>query len=178
MKWVESIGQLYHLNDLRVQALNKQTFAQRDQNLRDAIGNMERHCKAELDNVANHQACRKVLESLTNHWEGLTVFVDHPEIPMDNNEAERLERHPAVGRKIFYGSGSLWSGQLTAVLFSLFQTLHLWKINPRKWMTNYLEACAANHGKPPENIQSFLPWNMTGEQRKIPSLYPTPQDSS
>jgi hypothetical protein len=31
---------------------------------------------------------------------------------MDNNTAERAERGPVVGRKNYYGSGSLWSGQL------------------------------------------------------------------
>jgi hypothetical protein len=25
------------------------------------------------------------LKSFDTHWEGLTVFVDHPQIPMDNN---------------------------------------------------------------------------------------------
>ena len=53
------------------------------------------------------------------HWEGLRRFVDDPRIPMDNNTSERLERGPAVARKNFYGSGSLWSGQLMAALFSI-----------------------------------------------------------
>jgi transposase len=33
-----------------------------------------------------------------------------------------------VGRKNYYGSGSTWSGELAAMLFSLFQTLALWKL--------------------------------------------------
>ena len=73
-----------------------------------------------------HPARRKVLESLGNHWTGLTVFVEHPEVPMDNNTAERSERGPVVGRKNYYGSGSVWSGRLAAMMFSLFQTLCLW----------------------------------------------------
>ena len=178
MEWVEAIGHLYHLNHLRVQSFNELPFAEKDQDLKTAIEKMQRQYEAELTDGEIHPACRKALESLKNHWEGLTVFVEHPEIPMDNNEAERLERHPAVGRKNFYGSGSLWSGQLTAVLFSLFQTLRLWKINPRKWLTDYLVACAANEGKPPENIHSFLPWNLSEEQRKTYILETESQNSS
>ena len=87
-----------------------------------------------------HPARRKVLESLRDHWTGLTVFVDHPEVPMDNNTAERSERGPVVGRKNYYGSGAVWSGRLAAMLFSLFQTLALWGINPRAWLTAYLTA--------------------------------------
>ena len=60
--------------------------------------------------------CRKALESLQEHWEA-DAFVDDPRIPMDNNTSEQLERGPAVARKNFYGSESLWSGQLTAALF-------------------------------------------------------------
>ena len=56
-----------------------------------------------------HPAPAEVLKSLGNHWTGLTVFVEHPEVPMDNSTAERSERGPVVGRKNYYGSGSLWS---------------------------------------------------------------------
>ena len=64
-------------------------------------------------------APRKVLESLGDHWTGLTVFVEHPEVPMDNNTAERSGRRRVVGRKNYDGSGSLWSGRLAAMMFSL-----------------------------------------------------------
>jgi hypothetical protein len=87
----------------------------------------------------------------------LTVFVEHPEVPMDNNTAERAERGPVVGRKNYYGSGAVWAGQLAAMLFSLVQTLTLWKIQPRRWLTAYLEACARAGGPAPPDLDSFLP---------------------
>ena len=63
-----------------------------------------------------------MLTSLRNHWSGLIRFVDDPDLPMDNNQAERALRGPVVGRKNYYGSGATWSGELTATLFSLFHT--------------------------------------------------------
>jgi transposase len=107
----------------------------------------------------------KVLKSLQNHWAGLTVFVDHPEVPLDNNEAERRERGPVVARKNYYGSGALWSGRLAAMLFSLFQTLGLWRLNVHLWLTRYLSACAEAGGRPPADATAYLPWNMTPQQR-------------
>jgi transposase len=112
------------------------------------------------------QPQRKVLTSLHNHWVGLTVFVEHPEVPMDNNAAERRERGPVVARKNFYGSGALWSGRLAAMLFSLFQTLQLWGLDTAKWLTAYLSACAKARGKPPPDPQRYLPWNMTSQERE------------
>ena len=37
-----------------------------------------------------------------------------------------------MARKNFYGSGSHWSGQLAAAAFSIFATLSMWKLNPRR----------------------------------------------
>ena len=119
----------------------------------------------ELSDPKLRQPCRKVLESLQEHWTGLIRFVDDPHIPMDNNASERAGRGPAVARKNFYGSGSLWSGQLAAVMFSLLATLARWKINPRRWLTWYLESCAVAGGKAPADIQPFLPWNLSDERR-------------
>jgi transposase len=111
-------------------------------------------------------AQEKTLTSLQEHWTGLTVFVDHPEVPLDNNEAERRQRGPVVARKNFYGSGALWSGRLAAMLFSLFQTLQLWGMDTGKWLTVYLSACAKAGGRPPPDPQLYLPWNMSIQERK------------
>jgi transposase len=102
----------------------------------------------------------KVLRSMKNHWSGLTVFVDHPWVPMDNNTAERDIRLPVVGRKSFYGSGAEWSGQLAAMMYSLLMTQMLWKINPRIWLSAYLQACADNGNQAPQDLNAFLPWAM------------------
>ena len=99
------------------------------------------------------------------HWEGLTLFVDDPRIPMDNNTSERRARGPAVAWKNFYGSGSLWSGQLAAAVFSIFATLALSGLTPRKWLMWYFEHCAAAGGKVPGDIQQFLPWNLSQEKK-------------
>ena len=109
---------------------------------------------------------RKVCQSLLNHWDGLTLFMQNPQVPLDNNIAENSIRGPVTGRRNYYGSGSLWSALLAATLFSIFKTLVLWNINPRYWLTAYLTACAENGGLPPEDIGAFLPWNMSESQRQ------------
>ncbi len=166
LEWVTRIGGLFHLNKERLKVLEKPTaFAPRDQELREAVEQMAKQRDEELSQSNLHPARKKALESLRNHWKGLVLFVDHPQIPMDNSEAERQMRPPAVARKNFYGSGALWAGNLAARLFSLFATLKLWKLNPRKWLTTYLQACADHGGKAPQDVDRFLPWNMSEQQR-------------
>lgn len=167
LEWVEQIGRLYHLNGERLKVRpDAAAFAAADGALREAVERFGERGRSELQAADLHPARRKVLESLGDHWTGLTVFVEHPEVPMDNNTAERSERGPVVGRKNYYGSGSVWSGRMAAMLFSLFQTLCLWDLNPRQWLTAYLNACAEAGGRVPEQLDRFLPWNLTAAQRQ------------
>ncbi len=93
---------------------------------------------------------------------------------MDNNQSERRLRNLVIGRKNYYGSGSLWSGNLAAMMFTLFQTLLMHKINPQKYLTAYFEQCALHGGNVPDDKESFLPWNLTTEQKNQWLLTPQP----
>lgn len=171
LAWIEGIGKIYALNDARLQVRQEPAaFVAADAALRAAVTALGVQGETELTDPHLHPARRKVLESLGAHWTGLTVFVEHPEVPMDNNTAERAQRGPVVGRKNYYGSGAVWAGRLAAMMFSLFQTLSLWNINPRLWLTAYLEACAEAGGKPTPALESFLPWNLSDDCRKSWSL--------
>jgi transposase len=168
LDWVGRIGHLYKANDARLEVRDSKPaeFAQKDRQLRQQVEEMARQRQQELADPGIHPARQKVLTSLQEHWEGLTLFVEHPEVPMDNNKAERVERGPVVLRKNSYGSGAVWAGELAAMLFSVFQTLCLWNLNPRVWLAAYLQACAEGGGKPPPTLDAFLPWKMTEAQRK------------
>ena len=150
--WVGQIGRLYHLNDERLKVRGDAVaFAVANSALRAAVTSFGERGQSELREAALPAAQRKVLESLGDHWSGLTVFVEHPEVPIGTtNTAETLGTWPCcVGRKNYYGSGSVWSGELAAMLFSLFQTLCLWGLNPRLWLAAYLGACTGSWGPCP-----------------------------
>jgi len=166
--WVNRIGRLYLLNDERLAVLDEPAdFAEAQQALVAGVAQMKKERDAQLADPKLHPTCRKALQSLERHWSGLVLFVLHPEVPMDNNQAERDLRNPVVGRKNYYGSGSVWSGQLTAQLFTLLQTLLLWKLNPRHWLAVYLQACAEHGGKTPPEPEQWLPWNLDEQRRQL-----------
>jgi len=165
-EWIDRINELFHINHQRVECVSDpDAFAGHDRTLRDRLKAMVEARQAELAQPTLHVAQGKALTSLGEHWPGLTVFVDHPQVPMGNNEPERAIKGPAVGRKNFYGSGSAWSGQLAAIVYSLFQTLLLHQIDPQQFLWHYLQACAENGGRAPEEVDRFLPWNLSGEQK-------------
>lgn len=180
--WVEKIGELYHINNQRCKEFDQKlpiqwqsdSFKKEHEKLvekmnemakdRDAFAGAYQPDDPDVDMLS--EVKYKILTSLKNHWNGLSVFVDHPEAPMDNNNGEQSIRNPVTGRKNFYGSGSLWSSQLAAIMFSIFQTLVLCGLNCKHWLRLYLTACAENHGKAPEDLSSFLPWEMDEERRR------------
>src|SRR5262249_60037862 len=111
---------LYRLNDQRLAAeRGSAAFREADDGLRQAVGAMRAQRETELARVGLATPCRKALESLDEHWEGLTRFVADPRIPMDNNASERRARGPAVARKNFYGSGAGWGGRGGGAPFSV-----------------------------------------------------------
>jgi hypothetical protein len=173
LSWLRRIRHLYAVNRQRLRhPFGSAKFQEQDALLRRAVEAMRAEAGEELSDPKLRQPCRKVLESLAEHWPGLVRFVEDPRIPMDNNASERAGRGPAVARKNFYGSGSLWSGRLAATMFSLLATLAHWKLNPRLWLTWYLESCAAAGGKTPKDIRPFLPWNLSAERRAAMAMRP------
>ena len=169
-RWVERIGELFHFNQSRVAAWKKdphgEPFTQCDTQLRGKLEEFRQARDEELKQEKLPAVRQKVLTSLVNHWDGLTVFVDHPEVPMDNSEAERRLRGPAMGRKNYWGSGAVWAGELAERCFSLFATLLLAGLNVRTWLTAYLTACAEAGGRVPPFAERWLPWNLSDQQRQ------------
>ena len=173
LAWLRRIRKLYgYQRDRLFFRPGSKGFQKVDAELHQSLAEMQSQAASELADAHLREPCRKTLTSLQEHWSGLTRFADNLRIPMDNNAAERANRGPAVGRKNYYGSGSLWAGRLAAMLFSLFATVARGGLNPRRWLTWYLESCAANGGKAPEDITPFLPWNLTPERRQFLALDP------
>ncbi len=166
--WVERIAKLYKLNHKRLEERSSASRSMaKDRTLRRFISKMKAAWKGELADETLHAAQRKVLVRLKDHWDGLMLFVKHPDISMDNNEAERRLRNAVVGRKNYYGSGSIWSGMLATACFTIFQTLIMNRIDPQKFLAAYFEACARNGGRAPENLDEFLPWNISEEHKAL-----------
>ncbi len=177
LAWLRRIRDLYRDDRRRRNAeAASDAWTAADVAVRGTVAAMQTQSATELAAPKLATPCRQVLTSLEEHWGGLTLFLDDPRIPLDNNASERQARGPALGRKNYYGSGALWSGRLAAMIFSLFATSTMAKLNIRTWLRQYLESCAENGGQVPSDIDRFLPWKMSDERRRELAL--DPDDSS
>jgi transposase len=161
MQWVGRIGELFERYAEREEArANTPAYRAAHRKLHAALSTMARERTRSLQDQQLPEPARKLLQSMQRHWKGLRQFIHHFGVPPDNNAGERALRGPVVGRKNFYGSGSEWSGQLAAMMFSLLMTMKLWQINPRTWLKDYLTACASAGNRAPPDLQPYLPWSM------------------
>jgi len=180
--WLDRIGELYcryrerarWVDDPFGEPPTGPEFVAADHRLRETVAELAAVWEREWAAPEQHPAAGKVLTSLKKHWAGLTLFLDHLYVPLDNNEAERLLRTPVVGRKNFYGSGSVESGQLAACLFTILCTALKNGLNPLTYLRAYLQAGAEAGGQPPPDLERFLPWALSATDRVAWSAPPPP----
>jgi len=81
----------------------------------------------------------KAMGYFLKNYEGLTRFLTNPDLPIDNNPAERLLRSPVVGRKTWYGTHSRRGAETAAILFSLVGSCKLNQVNPREYFKKLVQ---------------------------------------
>ena len=170
--WIERIAALYRLNDARLEHYDpgdkRQTpaFDAAQGALNEALDALFAQAARELAALPDQAREGKALRSLFNHREGLSVFVDRPQVPMDNNKAERFLRGPAIGRRLSFGSDSEKGARFTAIMYSVVGTLSMNGIDVLRWLQAWLEACAKNGRKPPHDLSPWLPWSMSEDRKR------------
>ena len=80
------------------------------------------------------------------------MFLDHPEVPMDNNVGERAIGNPAIGRKLSLGSDSEAGARMTAVIHTVLGTVTRNGLDVLRWLRAWLDACAESGGLPPGDL--------------------------
>ena len=103
-RWIGRIAEIYRLNGERLEHYDpgrkRRTAAFRTatRKLKKAIDGLFAHARAELAALVENAREGKALRSHLNRREELCVFVEHLQVPMDNNLAGRILRAPARGR--------------------------------------------------------------------------------
>ena len=113
----------------------------------------------ELPRYPSQSKYGKALNYFLENYDGLTLFLDDADVPIDNNSQERLLRSHVVGRKTWYGTHSERGAKTAAVLFSLVETCKLNQVNPREYFKNLVQDLLA--GKKPYTPREFKDLNQS-----------------
>lgn len=87
-------------------------------------------------------------------WSALTVFLDDPTVPLDNNRSEGALRVVALGRKNFLFVGHEDAGDNIAGLYSLVATCEANGVNPIDYLRDVLLRISTH---PADRIDELLP---------------------
>ena len=120
-QWVRRISESFPLNHERLKVgANRPAFEVADQALREALEALTPVRDRQLADGHLPPAAGKVLHSMPERWSGYPIFVDQPEIPLDNNESER-RRGPwrrgissSAGPPTSVNKTCLWSSTMPA----------------------------------------------------------------
>ncbi len=88
----------------------------------------------------------KAVSYMLGLWKGLTLFLDDPRIPLDNNATERGLRGVVLGRKNHYGSRSERGTEVAALFYSLLESAKLAGVEPKLYLLTATRAALANRG--------------------------------
>lgn len=79
-------------------------------------------------------AVKKVINYYRNHWDAMFLFIDHPEVPIDNSASEREFQNVAKLRLNVLFAGSTEGAHRTATLLGLAATCKALKIDTQAYL--------------------------------------------
>jgi transposase len=120
--------------------------------------------------VAPKSALGKAIGYCFNQWVKLNRFIEHPDVPLDNNRVENAIRPFAVGRRSWLFMDTQMGARASANLYSLVGSCRANGVEPHAYFdylyTHLPEATTV------EQLEALLPWNVKPLLKR--SLTPRP----
>ena len=91
---------------------------------------------------------KRLVKRLEKHRYSLFTFVDRPDVPFENNRAEREIRPAVIARKNQYQNASAAGARTQAVLMSVYRTLKLRGLDPLESIADALAMWIATGTRP------------------------------
>lgn len=102
--------------------------------MREKFESMFSKATEQLPNYPSPLKFGKALNYFLENYDGLTLFLEHSDVAIDNNLQERLLRSHVIGRKTWYGTHSERGAETAAIIFSIVETCKLNQVNPREYL--------------------------------------------
>jgi transposase len=105
--------------------------------------------------VLPKSAIGRAVRYLGGQWDRLTRFLDNPDIPLDNNAAERALRTVAIGRKNDLFAGSERGGRAAATHYAVTASCQVLDIDPMVYIEDFLKRVSTT---PAAEVATLTPW--------------------
>ena len=152
---IELIGKLYKIeDDIKELSLEAQLLA-RETRSQAMIEDIRAWLLEKQPKVAPKSKLGEAIGYTLKYWLGLTLFLEQPELPLDNNAAENSIRPVALGRKNWLFSDTPKGAHATAALYSLVESAKANGLNPQVYLKTLFERFPKVEGD--DQIMDLLP---------------------
>ena len=88
--------------------------------------------------LSGHKKTHQLAVEMLNDWTVIFTILDHPHLPLTNNEAERALRHWVILRKICYGTRTAEGSRVFAILASVIETCRIRQCSPWRYLAGVI----------------------------------------
>ncbi len=134
-------------------------------------------CRAKLPETAPKSKIAESLSYALKRESTLKTFLDDPDVPLDNNPAERAIRPFCTGRNSWHIIDTIRGAENSAVLYSIAETAKANQLVPYEYYKYVLEQMLEHMNDTNlEFVEDLLPWSeRVKEKCSIPEI-PKPEE--
>ncbi|MFU8844934.1 MAG: IS66 family transposase [Bacteroidales bacterium] len=155
---LDEIGKLYLLEaKMRDEAMGwEQRTVLRKEHAEPVLGNLGRWLEEKQYSYRPKSPMGQAIAYANKRWAGLSAYVLHGQMEIDNNLVENAVRPLAVGRKAYLFAGSHQAAEMTAAMYSFMASSKKNKINEFEWLKDVFERIQSHKQK---DLYQLLPSN-------------------
>jgi hypothetical protein len=113
---------------------------------------------AALPTITPQSKLGEALAYLHKYWPRMIRYVEHGDLPIDNNPCENAIRPFVIGRKNWLFSDSQAGVHASALIYSLIETAKANGQEPSLWLTEVLSELP--YAQTADDYNRLLPWNI------------------
>jgi len=147
-------GRLYEVEREVADLDAEQRYRIRQEKSQPIADGLRRWLVLHKQNVSVGTATAKAIDYSLRRWSALTHYIDHADVPADNNWVENQIRPWALGRSNWLFAGSLRAGQRAATIMSLIQSAKMNGHDPYAYLKDVLARLPTQRA---DRIDELLP---------------------
>ncbi len=157
---VKKIGEMFDLDNKLDSMTPEERLQERQKNLKPLVDQFFTWLKEHRGDVTLKSLTGRAITYALNQEEYLRVFLDHGDVPMENNAAEVAIRPFCIGKKNWVMSDTIHGAKASAIVYSIVETAKANDLKPYEYMKYLLEEIPKHMDDTSlEFLHDLLPWS-------------------
>lgn len=162
---LEKIGEFYKIDTESKGLTSEERLQIRQDKIRPKVEDFFAWVKQQISEcaVSPQSKAGEGLEYLKNQEKYLKVFLDNPDVPIDNSASERVIRTFCLGRKNWMFHNTANGANASALVYSISETAKLNNLRPYYYfkyiLTELPKLCDENGYINPKDLDHLMPWS-------------------